>query len=282
MNTSSFRKTARFVSSLILLCAAGVSVFSQTPPPNSPPKVEVTTTARPEANDEKAEQIVRRAVEAQGGGAYLGVKTIIGRGYFSQFDKGLSLPPLSFVDYLVFPDRERTEFRGGRGRTIQTNAGDGGWLYESSTRSIVDLKPEQVADFRLAMRTSTDSLLRGWWRKDGARLTYLGRREAGLAKRNEAVRVTYPDGFAVDYEVGAKDFLPAKTFYKRKNAEGEEVSEEDRFASYKIVAGLTVPFVIDHYRAGAQSSRINYDSVEFNAPVPDTLFAKPASIKAIK
>ena len=282
MNTSSFKKTVRFVLPVVLLCAAALTSLSQVTPANSPPKVEVTTTAAQGANDEKAEEIVRRAVAAQGGSAYLGVKTIIGRGYYSQFDKGMSLPPQTFVDYLVFPDRERTEFRGARGRAIQTNDGDRGWLFESSTRSLVDMKPEQVADFRLAMRTSTDSLLRGWWRKEGARLTYLGRREAGLAKRNEAVRVTYPDGFTVDYEIGAKDWLPAKTLYKRKNAEGEEVAEEDRFASYKTIAGLTVPFVIDHYRAGQQSSRINYDSIEFNALIPDTLFAKPANIKAIK
>ncbi|HEX8128016.1 MAG TPA: hypothetical protein VF527_02875 [Pyrinomonadaceae bacterium] len=265
----------------VVLFASAVSSFAQATPDNSPPRVEATTATQA-ANDEKAEQIVKRAIEAQGGSAYLNVKTIIGRGYYSQFDKGLSLPPQTFVDYLVFPDRERTEFRGARGRAIQTNDGDRGWLFESSTRSLTDMKPEQVADFRLAMRTSVDSLLRGWWRKEGARLTYLGRREAGLAKRNEAVRVTYPDGLVVDYEIGAKDWLPAKSFYKRKNAEGEEVTEEDRFASYKTINGLTVPFVIDHYRAGQQSSRINYDSVEFNMPIPDTLFAKPASIKAIK
>jgi hypothetical protein len=280
--TGSSLKHARLVLPLALLLASAVSLFAQATPGNAPPKVEATTGAAQAANDEKAEEIVRRAVEAQGGGAYLGVKTIVGRGYYSQFDKGMSLPPQTFIDYLVLPDRERTEFRGGRGRNIQTNDGDRGWLFESSTRSLTDMRPEQVADFRLAMRTSTDNLLRGWWRKAGARLTYLGRREAGLAKRNEAVRVTYPDGFTVDYEIGAKDFLPAKTFYKRKNAEGEEVAEEDRFASYKTINGLNVPFVIDHYRAGEQSSRINYDSVEFNTPVPDTLFAKPASIKAIK
>jgi hypothetical protein len=144
------------------------------------------------------------------------------------------------------------------------------------------MKPEQVQDFRLAMRTSTDSLLRGWWRKEGARLTYLGRREAGLAKRNEAVRVTYPDGFTVDYEIGARDFLPAKTFYKRKNAEGEEVAEEDRYASYTTVAGLTVPFVIDHFRGGEQTYRINYNSVEFNSAIADALFAKPTNTKTLK
>jgi hypothetical protein len=221
-------------------------------------------------------------VEAQGGSAFLGVRTIIGRGYYTPYEKGTSTVPQAFVDYLVFPDRERTEFRGALGLVIQTNDRDTGWTFERATRTLVDMTPEQVQNFRLAMRTSTDSLLRGWWRKEGARLTYLGRREAGLAKRNEAVRVTYPDGFTVDYEIGARDNLPAKTFYKRKTAEGEEVAEEDRYASYTAVAGLTMPFVIDHFRAGEQTSRINYNSIEFNSPIADTLFAKPANIKALK
>ena len=268
---------------LILLCAASVTLFAQTRTESETPKVDpATAAALPAANDEKAEQIVKRAVEAQGGSAFLGVRTIIGRGFYTPYDKGISTLPQSFVDYLVFPDRERTEFRGSRGRSIQTNFAGGGWLYESSTQSLTDMKPEHLEEFRLAMRTSTDNLLRGWWRKEGARLTYLGRREAGLAKRNEAVRVTYPDGFTVDYEIGARDFLPAKTLYKRKNAEGEEVSAEDRYASYTTIAGLTVPFVIDQFRGGEQTSRINYNSIEFNSPVPDTLFAKPANIKAIK
>jgi hypothetical protein len=278
--TYSLRNFTRYGLAFAFFCGLSVSVFSQTTPDNSPPKVEVT--ASPVANDEKAEQIVRRAIEAQGGSAYLGTKTIIGRGYYTPYDKGISMLPQPFVDYLVFPDRERTEFRGARGLVIQTNDGDKGWVFERATRSLADMKPEQIQDFRLAMRTSTDSLLRGWWRKEGARLTYLGRREAGLAKRNEAVRLTYADGFMVDYEIGAKDGLPAKTFYKRKNSEGEEVMEEDRYASYKTIAGVTVPFVIDHFRQGQQSSRINYDSVEFNSSIPDALFVKPANIKALK
>lgn len=283
MNTSQFQKTARLVLSLVVLCAAGMTSFSQTPTDNAPPKVDVKTAATPPAaNDEKAEEIVRRALEAQGGSVFLGVQTIIGRGFFTPYDKGISTVPVAFIDYLVFPDRERTEFRGSRGRSIQTNFPGGGWLYESSTQSLTDMKPEELENFRLAMRTSTDNLLRGWWRKEGARLTYLGRREAGLAKRNEAVRVTYPDGFTVDYEIGAKDHLPAKTFYTRKNAEGEEVAEEDRFASYTNIKGVSVPFIIDHFRRGEQTSRINYNSVEFNTPIADALFAKPANIKAIK
>lgn len=278
----SLPQITRLAGPLVLICAASVSAFSQTKPENDPPKVEITTATQPAANDEKAEEIVRRALEAQGGSAFLAVQTIIGRGYYTPYDKGISTVPQAFVDYLVFPDRERTEFRGAMGLFIQTNDRDTGWTYERSTRTLADMKPQQIQDFRLAMRTSTDSLLRGWWRKEGGRLTYLGRREAGLAKRNEAVRVTYPDGFTVDYEIGAKDHLPAKTLYKRKTAEGEEVAEEDRFASYTKVAGLNMPFVIDHFRNGEQTSRINYNSIEFNSPIADALFAKPVNLKALK
>jgi len=232
--------------------------------------------------DEKAEQILQRAIEAQGGRAYLDVRSIVSRGYYTLFQEGVTTLPRSFVDYLVYPDRERTEFRGQGARSIQVNVGDKGWIYDSATRSLVDMKPEQVKDFELAMRTSTDNILRGWWRKEGAKLAYLGRREAGLAKRNEAVRLTYPDGFAVEFEFGAKDFLPVKALYKRRNAEGDEVAQEDRFAQHLTIDGVTVPFVIDNFRAGQQTGRINFQKVEFNAPIPDSLFARPADAKALK
>ena len=52
--------------------------------------------------------------------------------------------------------------------------------------------------------------------------------------------------------------------------------------SWRVEWAVRIPFIVDHYRAGVQSSRVNYDAVEFNAQVPDSLFAKPADIKAIK
>jgi hypothetical protein len=151
------------------------------------------------------------------------------------------------------------------------------------------LKPEQIESFRVTMRTSFDNLLRGEWRKEGASLTYAGRREAGLARRNEAVRVTYPDGFTADFEFAAREGLPAKVSYKRKIKvmkegveEEKEVIEEDRIERYLAFGGVQVPYTIDHYRDGEKTSRINYDSVEFNPTIPDAIFAKPTNVKMIK
>jgi len=233
--------------------------------------------------DAKAEQILRRAIEALGGNNYMNVRSEIGRGLFTSFKDGVSGLPNSFVDYIVFPDRERTEFRSSDGRVIQTNVGAKGWIFDGAKRSIKDMTPEQVEDFRFAMRTSIDSLLRGLWRKEsGATLAYIGRREAGLAKRNEAVRLTYADGLTVEFEFGVKDGLPAKVIYTRKDSEGKEAPEEDRFAQFVSTNGILAPFILDHYRAGLQTSRINYQSLDFNAPVADALFGKPDNLKALK
>jgi hypothetical protein len=237
--------------------------------------------------DDKAEQIVQRAIKAVGGDRYLAVRTLIGRGFFTDYKDGVPGIPTKFVDYLVYPDRERTEFNGGGVRTIQTNDRGKGWIYDGAALTLKDQSASQLEDFRILMRTSVENLLRGWWRKDGATLSYVGRREAGLARRNETVRLTYPDGLWIEYEFAASDGLPAKVLYQRKQKkadsdEKENISEEDRLFKPITIDGVLTPYVIDHYRNGTQTSRINYDSVEFNKPIADSLFVKPASFKAVK
>jgi hypothetical protein len=243
--------------------------------------------AAAKTNDEKAERIIQKAVQVIGGDAYLSVRTVIGRGFFTDYHDGVSGVPLRFVDYIAYPDRERTEFTGNGNRTIQTNYQNEGWMFDAAGKSLKDQTTKQVEDFRAAMRTSMENLLRGWWRKEGATLSYVGRREASLGRRNEAVKLTYPDGFWIEYEFAAVEGTPAKAIYKRKQKNPDtdemfETTEEDRFFKPVAVAGVSAPFVIDHFRNGMQTSRINYESIEFNKPLTDSLFAKPANIKAIK
>ena len=257
--------------------AASAQTASNAAPTATPAAKEASAIA-----DDKAAQVIARAVEALGGASFLGVRSITSRGFYTPYEQGVAQVPVTFVNYLVFPDRERTEFKGSGVRSIQTYAGETGWIFDGMVKKIKDLTPEQVEDFRFATRTSLDNLLRGWWREKGARLSYVGRREAGIGQRNEVVRLTYGDGFAVEYEFGARDGVPAKVRYKRKNKEGEDVEEEERYAQYLSVNGVGFPHIQDHYSAGLQSSRANYEKVEVNAPVPESLFAKPADVKSLK
>ncbi len=250
-------------------------------------QVSAQTETSKTTPDDKAQQILQRAIQAVGGERYLNVKTLIGHGFFTDYKDGVSGIPLKFVDYIVYPDKERTEFTGGGQRLIQTNDRDKGWIFDAAARTLKDQNAGQLEDFRLAMRTSVENLLRGWWRMQGATLSYVGRREAGLGRRNETVKLTYADGFWIEYEFAAVDGLPAKVIYERKHKkpdsdETEELTEEDRLLKPVTIDGVVTPYVIDHFRNGIQTSRINYESVEFNKTIADSLFAKPASFKAVK
>ena len=269
---------------LLYLVAVVFPVSAQTTKAAAP-----TTSApsQPAAADQKAEAIVARAIEVLGGNSYLNVKTVVGRGFFTSFKDAVSQIPARFLDYIVYPNRERTEFISDGIRVIQTNTGETGWLFDGATKTLSDMKAAQIEDFKRSMRTSVENLLRGWWKKENATLSYVGRREAGLARRNETVRLTYPDGFRIEYEFAAKEGLPAKVIYKttKKKSdsdETEEITEEDHLAKPITIAGITAPWVIDHFTNGIQTSRIAYESLEYDRPLADTLFAKPANIKGLK
>ncbi len=275
------------VAAVLLLWAMASNAQAQNTPaksagPAAPSATPAADKAAQDNKDEKAEQVIERAVAAMGGRAFLDVRTITSRGYTTPFQDGVATIPNSFTDYTVFPNRERTEFRSAGVRSIETYTGETGWIFDGMGKKLLDVTPAQVKNFRLVMRTSIDNILRGWWRADGAQLKYVGRREAGLARRNDVVRLTYADGFMVEFEFDAKNFLPAKTLYKKQNAEGDEVAEEDRYAQFLTINGVYVPFVIDHFSAGQQSNRVNYEAVEFNRAIADSLFARPTDIKALK
>jgi hypothetical protein len=281
MRARLYPNLARALVAALLLTFNAVAARAQEAAKSKPESGTAAPGARA-AEDEKALAVLARAVEVMGGRAYADVKSITSSGYYTPFQGGAGTLPIKFQDYTIFPDRERVEFSGAGVKSIQVNVGDGGWVADLKAKKITDVTAEGAESFRQLIRTSLDSVLRGWWRAEGASLTYAGRREAGLGRRNEAVRVKYPDGFEVEFEFDAREGTPSKAKYRKQNAEGETVEEEERYAQFQSIGAARAPFIIDHYRAGVQSSRVNYEKVEFNLPAPDALFAKPDDIKKVK
>jgi len=238
------------------------------------------TFAQTSKTDEKAEVVLKKAVEKLGGEKYLQVKSIVGRGRFSQLRDNAVISFQSFVDVIVYPDKERTEFKEGGVKTVQTNTGETGWIFDGSAETINVQTKEQIEGFRRGIRTSIDNLLRGYWRGK-ANLMYDGKRPASLGKRSEVVKLVFNDGFTVEFEF-SDEYLPIKAIYKRTNADNEEIKEEDRYAQFVDVQGIKTPFIVDHFSNNAQTSRVNYESIEFNKSVPDSIFSKPNSPKELK
>lgn len=230
--------------------------------------------------DEKAEAVIKKAVEKLGGEKYVQVKSIVGRGKFSLLRDGAIISFQSFVDVIAYPDRERTEFKQGGMKTVQTNTGETGWIFDGAAETINVQNKDQIEGFRRSIRVSIDNLLRGYWRGK-ANLTYAGKRPATLGKRSEVVKLTFEDGFAVEFEF-SDEYLPIKAIYKRTNADNEEIKEEDRYAQFVDVQGIKTPLIVDHFTNSAHTSRVNYETIEFNKVIPDSIFAKPNSPKELK
>ena len=256
-------RSALFSSLFIAVCT--LSTLSQNPP----------------ATNERAATVIAKAVQSLGGDRYLNVKTQVGKGKFSVLRDGGVISFQSFVDVIVFPDKERTEFRGQGSRITQVNTGDTGWIFDGDQELIKVQSQAQVANFKQGIRTSLDNLLRDYWKGD-AEIAYVGKRPATLGKRNEVVKLVYKDGFTVEFEFASDDGTPQKAIYTRKNIDGEDVKEEDRYAQFIDVGGIKTPFIIDRHTDGKPSSRINFESVEFNRNIQDAIFAKPQSVKEAK
>lgn len=223
---------------------------------------------------------IDRAVAGIGGERYLKITTQVGRGRFSILKDGMVASSQTFIDVIVFPDKERTEFKGGKTKFVQTNVGSNGWVYDGDQELIKVQNETQIENFQRGMRVSLDTLLRGGWRGKGE-LSYVGKRPSTLGKRNDVVRLKYEDGLTIDYEF-AEDGTPMKASYKRTNSDGEEVTEEDRYAQWVDVDGIRTPYIVDRFTNGKPTSRINYESVEYNVSVPDSIFDKPTNPKDLR
>jgi outer membrane lipoprotein-sorting protein len=228
----------------------------------------------------KALALVREAIKARGGEAYLKFHTIITRGQYTAYDKGVSGDPQIFVDY-VAPNRERTEFGKGDYRYVQTNSEKANWIYDGKAKQIKEQTDEQVKQFQQGSRYDLDNLLRAAALQQGVKLVYLGRREPWRSTFSEAVRIDFTDGGQGTIHFDPRSHLPLSVEYKALSEQGP-VASEARYFRWVEYGGVMYPTIQDFYRDGKQSARVSFDEVNINATIPDKLFARPANVKEVK
>lgn len=241
--------------------------------------------AAPQEQDDndpaKAVALLRDAIAARGGDPYLKIRTVESRGEYTPFEKGISGDPLSFVDYIAYPGRERTEFGKGDSKFIQSNSEISNWVYEAKQRMIRDQKEDQVKQFQQSSRYDLDNLLRTAFQLAGVKLVYLGRREAWRNTFSEAVRVEFPDGGAATLHIDTRAKLPLMIEYKTVGEEGS-INNEVRYYRWVDFSGIKFPTIQDFFHNGKQNAHVAFDTVSFNVSLPDKLFAKPSNIKEVK
>jgi hypothetical protein len=229
----------------------------------------------------KASALIREVINKRGGDAYLKVRTIVSRGTFTPYEKGASANPVSFVDYIAYPNSERTEFGKGDHKFIQANSDGANWIYDAKQKMIRDQTDEQIKQFQQTARYELDNLLKVASQLSGVKLIYLGRREPWRGTFSEAVQIEFTDGGSAILHIDPRAKMVLMTEYKSIADEGP-VNNESRYYRWVEYNGIQYPTLIDAYRGGKQTARVSFDIIELNVNTPDKLFAKPANIKEVK
>jgi hypothetical protein len=234
-----------------------------------------------EGDSAKAAALIREVINKRGGEAYLNVRTIVSRGTFTPYEKGASTYPSSFVDYIAYPGKERTEFGKGDSKFIQTNSEGANWVYDAKQKMIRDQTDEQIKQFQQGARYDLDNLLRMASAQAGVKLIYLGRREPWRGTFSEAVRIEFTDGGSAILHVDLRTKVALMAEYKSVTEEGT-ANIESRYYRWVDYNGVQYPTLVDSYRDGKQTARVSFDTIELNVSIPDKLFLKPASVKEVK
>lgn len=235
------------------------------------------------ANIKLGRDLLRKSLVARGGEALARAGTVVAKGIFTPFEKGLSQIPSPFENYIAYPDRERVEFGRGKkkDRRIQVNEGRKGWVYDGDAQTLKDQTDLQIADYIEGTEIDIDRILRANPDDPGRRISYAGRGELRPGERADIVTIELETGRSVSIWLDRTTFLPISLVYE-KSKNGALVRQELRFFQYVSYDGVLFPNIIDFYRDGIQESRVSYQSIKVGAPIDDRLFVKPAGIKEIR
>jgi hypothetical protein len=257
-----------------IVCAAlllAITARAQRVDPNDPKNVE------------RGAELIKQAVQARGGERFLSFTNIMSTGMYTPFQKGLSQFPVQFIDWIVYPDKERTEFGKGKkkNRTIQVNVGNTGWIYDGEAETLKDQSDKQIQDHLEGLEFDIDRLLRAAAKGDGVEVGYAGREETRPGERANALAIRLKSDRTAYLVLDSQTHLPISLSYE-KTEDGGLVKREIRYAQFVDYDGVKFPNIVDFYRDSIQTGRINIETIKLNTPVSNELFAKPASAKAIK
>ena len=243
--------------------------------PASPAKQRGGSNERPApagtTGSDDVRALLAAVVEAKGGLAALkSIRTVVAEAETTfQLDQG-AVPSMT-TTYVVYPDKFRVDATLGADRVVQIYNGGSAW--QKDPAGVREAPPPMRAEFEASVKRDTIPLL-------------IGAAEGRLVVRlrpNEKTR----DGRAVKaLEISGVDLRPVTLFiddqmliagqsFETTGPNNRPVVTEEVFSDYRLVNGVRVPFEARLLQNGRAILTRRLESVRFNTPVDDALFARP-------
>lgn len=283
----SFRK----FSSLLVLA---VAVFAL------PVRAQNPDTIAPEESEAMAKRIMGQAIQAMGGGAYLGMterqcdgrRALIGH-------NGELAGYVGLKETWQFPDKDRTDYIAHARNTllgfiigvqdldithggvvITLFSGDQGWVMDKS--GVSEMPADSVSQFQEAVRENIDNVLRLRPKEEGMQYSWAGLDTVDLHPV-DWVEMTDAEGRAVRVAVERSSHLVIRI----KTVTQDEVLNQPRedvaiYTNYQPKGGVQIPMQITRERNGRRIMQIFYDDCRPNPGLPADFFTPEALQKRFK
>jgi len=234
-------------------------------------------------NVQRGAELIKQAVQARGGERFLNFTRIMQTGIYTPFQKGMSQIPIPFVDWVIYPDKERTDFGKGKkkNRKIQVNVGKTGWVYDGDAETLKDQTDKQIEEHLEGLDFDIDRLLRAAAKGEGVEVGFAGREETRPGERADSIAIRFKSDRTAYLLLDSQTHLPMSLSYE-KTEDGGLVKQETRYNQYVDYDGVKFPNIVDFFRDNVQTGRVNLELIKLNPQISDELFAKPANAKAVK
>lgn len=216
------------------------------------------------------EKIIDQMIIALGGQAFLDVDDIKTTGRYFSFKRDQLTGGDVFVDYIKFPDKERTEFGIGVHQLVQINRGDVGWRIPAKKAPLAQT-PAETKEFVETFQTSFDYVTRFTLSDRRTTLQNLGTDIVNF-KRVDVIEIRDPSKDLIDFYIDRDSHLPARLKVRRNDG---PVVYEQLLDNWHKFEGLMVPVTVTHLADGLKTMEIHTETAIFNTDMPDGLFADP-------
>jgi len=226
----------------------------------------------PEQSEAKARELVKLAVEALGGSAYLNVHDATCTGRLGSFDHSGELTGFGkFIDYAEPPDKERQENLPKR-NIISVYNGDKGWDLDRG--GVSEAPQSDVADYKEDVQKDIDNILRHRVHEKGIELRYGGADVVDL-KQAQWIELVDSDDRTIRIAFADNTHLPIRKTVETRNPRTRfKTGEIEYYSNYHPIDGIQTPFQITRERNGIKIFQVFFDTCKYNTSLSDQLFTK--------
>jgi hypothetical protein len=233
----------------------------------------VSLAGRAAGAQSRSSPVLDQMIQALGGQAFLDVKEIHINGRFFSFTRGELSGSDIFVDYIKFPDMERTEFGFNKNKSVTINRGTEGWKIEPKEKEAEPIPIKAGEEFLAGFKTSFDYVLRFVVKQPQTTIQNLPSEIIDF-KRIDVVELRDAAKNRIRFFIDRETKLPVKMQVRRSD---QPNLNEEQYGNWHKFQGVMTPLFLGRYKDGLKVMEIRAETAAYNSGLSDNLFSPPAT-----